>query len=115
MMDFKAQILEDLKVFHNPKEFAEMVNIWYCEKQYTVPVVIDHEAAQERKRGAGDNGEGINRIEALVYISLEDLGFVPKKGRMIEIEEAGAVNMYKIMKADNEDGEIVLELGAYDE
>lgn len=114
-MDFKAQILKDLKVFHNPGEFGTMTNIWYCGERYTVPIVIDHEAAQERKKKIDDHGEGINQIEALVYMSLDDLGFVPKKDRTIEIEEAGAVNMYRITKADHEDGEIILELGAYDE
>lgn len=112
-MDFKAQVIKDLAVFHNPGEMAEIVNIWYDQKLYTVPAVIDHTAAVERQ--AKDNAEGIHRAEALVYISLADLGFVPKKGRTIEIEEAGAVTMYEITKSDHEDGEIILELGAFDE
>lgn len=114
-MDFKAQIIKDLAVFHNPGEMAEIVNIWYCGKQYTVPAVVDHTAAAERQATQQDHAEGIHRAEALVYISLADLGFVPKKGRTIEIEEAGAVNMYEITKSDHEDGEIILELGAFDE
>lgn len=114
-MDFKAQIIKDLAVFHNPGEMAEIVNIWYCDKQYTVPAVIDHTAAVERQATQQDHAEGIHRAEALAYISLADLGFVPKKGRTIEIEEAGAVNMYEITKSDHEDGEIILELGAFDE
>lgn len=114
-MDFKAQIIKDLAAFHNPGEMAEIVNIWYCDKQYTVPAVIDHTAAAERQAAQQDHADGIHRAEALVYISLADLGFVPKKGRTIEIEEAGAVNMYEITKSDHEDGEIILELGAFDE
>lgn len=43
------------------------------------------------------------------------MGIVPKKGREIEIEEAGAVSFYTIEKSDYEAGEIVLELGAYTE
>ena len=35
-MDFKAQIIKDLKVFHNPGEFAEMMCIWYEGQQYEV-------------------------------------------------------------------------------
>ena len=114
-MDFKAQILEDLKVFHNPGEFATMTRIWYGGCCYTVPIVIDHETARDRKTLVNDHAEGINLAEALVYISFDDLGFMPEKGCNIEIEEAGAVNLYEITKSDYEDGEIVLELGAFTE
>lgn len=114
-MDFKTQIIKDLEVFHNPGEFATMTNIWYGGREYTVPVVIDHEAAMDRQRLRDDHAEGINRIEALVYISFADLGIVPEKGCNIEIEEAGAVKLYEIQKSDHEDGEIILELGAFDE
>lgn len=113
-MDFKAQIEKDLAVFHNTGEFATQMNVWYCDNQYTIPVILDHTAAVERQ-GGQDHAEGINRIEALAYISMSDLGFVPKKGRNIEFEEAGAVTMYEILKSDFEDGEIILELGAFDE
>lgn len=114
-MDFKTQILEDLKAFHNPGEFATMTNIWYDGGCYTAPIVIDHETAKDRKTLVNDHAEGINLAEALVYISFEDLGFIPKKGYAIEIEEAGAINMYEIIKSEHEDGEIVLELGAFTE
>ena len=114
-MDFKTQILKDLKVFHNPGEFATMTRIWYNGDCYTVPIVIDHEAAKDRKTPSNDHAEGIYLAEALVYISFDDLGFMPKKGHTIEIEEAAVVNEYEITKADYEDGEIVLELGAFTE
>ncbi len=114
-MDFKAQILKDLKVFHNPGEFAEMMNIWYAGSQYEVPAVLDHLTEADRKQPGGDNSEGIYRVEAILYISHDDMGIVPKKGREIEIEEAGAVNLYTIQKSSYEDGEIILELGAFTE
>lgn len=115
MIDFKAQILEDLKVFHNLGEFAEIMRIWYDGKQYTVPAVLDHLTGTDRKRTADDHAEGIYQAEAVLYMSHTDIGTVPKKGREIEIEEAGAVNIYVIEKSGYEDGEIILELGAYDE
>ena len=111
--DFKALLDSDMKVFHNPAEFAHKTNIWYLEKQYTVPAVIDHTAAEERQRAGEDHAEGIYRANCLVYIALRD--FVPKKDRNIEIEEAGAVSIYQIAKADCEDGEIILELELMDE
>jgi len=114
-MGFKEQIASDMKVFHNCGEMATMTDIWYQGKQYTVPIVIDHTAAEERQKGSGDNSEGIYRANCLVYISLYDLGTVPRKDREIEIMEAGAVNLYRISKADCEDGEIILELEMLDE
>ena len=114
-MDFKAQILKDLKVFHNPGEFATMTRIWYGGGCYKIQIVIDHETARDRKTLVDAHAEGISLPEAIVYISFDDLGFMPEKGCNIEIEEAGAVNLYEIKKSDYEDGEIVLELGAFTE
>ena len=92
-----------------------MTNIWYNGRKYTLPVIIDHEEARERQKLKEDHAEGINQIEALMYISLEDMGVVPQRGCTIEIEEAGAERLYEILKSDYEDGEIILELGAFDE
>ena len=109
-MDFKAQLVSDMKVFHNCGEMATMTDVWYQEKQHYIPIIIDHTAADERQRGSGDNAEGLHRASCLVYMSLYDFGCVP-----IEIDEAGAVNMYRIAKADCEDGEIILELEMLEE
>lgn len=113
MIDFKAQLLKDLRTFHNAAEFATVTNIWYDGEQYTVPVVIDHEAMLDRQITANDHGEGIEKAEAVLYMSLCDVGITPKKGRTIEIEEAGAVMSYQITRSDLVEGEIILELGAY--
>ena len=51
MGDFKALLDSDMKVFHNPAEMANMINIWYLEKQYTIPAIVDHTAAENRKTG----------------------------------------------------------------
>lgn len=115
MRDFKAQLEKDMETFHNPGEFASIMNIWYDGKRYEIPVVMDHTAATEREAGSGDHAEGINKLEALAFIALADLGFVPKRGRQIEFEEAGAIITYRIEKSDCEEGEIILELGAFDE
>lgn len=115
MGDFKALLDSDMAVFHNTAEFAQKTNIWYQEKQYTVPAIIDHTAAEDRRKLEADHAEGIYRANCLAYIAFHDLGFVPKKDRSIEIEEAGAVREYRIEKADCEDGEIILELELMDE
>lgn len=112
---FKALLDSDMKVFHNPAEMAHEINIWYLEKQYKVPAIIDHTGAEDRKKFETDHVEGVYRANCLVYIALRDLGFVPKKDRKIEIEEAEAVTEYRIEKADCEDGEIILELELMEE
>jgi len=114
-MDFKAQILEDLKVFHNLGEFGTVTNLWYDGSKYTIPIVIDHEIVKDRKSLMNDHAEGINRVEVTIYLSFEDLGFIPKKGMTIELEEVGSINLYEITKSVEEYGEIILELGAYSE
>ncbi len=114
-MDFKSQLIADMAAFHNTAEFASKINLMYQGKQYTVPAIIDHTGAEDREKRANDYAEGIYRANCLVYIALCDLGFVPRKDQNIEIEEAGAVSLYRIEKADCEDGEIILELELMDE
>lgn len=114
-MNFKAQLASDMKIFHNCGEFAEQTDLWYQGKKYRVPLIIDHTAADERQKLSGDNAEGLYKTDCLVYISHHDLGFIPKKGRRIEIDVAGAVEMFQIEKAEYEDGEIILELVVLDE
>lgn len=114
-MDFKTAALKDMETFHNTAEFAVVKDIRYDGETYTVPVILDHETAMERKQLNGDNGEGINKIEVVAYIALADLGFVPTRGNTIDIDDGGRYRMFNINSAECEDGEIVLELGAYDE
>lgn len=114
-MNFKKLLESDMKVFHNTGEMATITDIWYQGKMYNVPLIIDHTAADERRRLNGDNVEGLHTVSCLVYISLYDLGFIPKQGRTIEIDEAGAIRQFEIKKADHEDGEIILELEVLEE
>ena len=115
MLDFKAAALKDMETFHNTAEFGTIRNIQYGGETYTVPAILDYEKADERKQLSGDNGEGINSIEVIAYIALSDLGFVPSRGSTIDIEDGGIYRMFNINSAKCEDGEIILELGAYDE
>ena len=114
-MSFKTQLINDMKVFHNCGEFGSMTDLWYQGEKYTVPLIIDHTAADERQRLSGDNVDGLYKSDCLVYISHCDLGFIPKKDRQIEIDIAGAVEMYQIENVEYEDGEIILELVVLDE
>lgn len=111
-MDFKAQLAADMRVFHNPAEFATIAGFYYDRKWYEVPVVLDHEAAADRQRPGGDNAPGVSDLEALVYISLYDLGFMPQREHKFGVKVAGVYQEYDIVRAHHEDGEIILELGA---
>lgn len=113
-MDFKAQLVEDMKVFHNVGEFAEITEVWYGGEQYTVPLILDHEKANQRN-GQADHAEGINVVDAIAYIAHADLGFVPSRGRQIELSDAGGFTQYTILKSDYEDGEIILSLQEFEE
>ena len=54
-MDFKAQLVSDMKVFHNCGEMATMTDVWYQEKQHYIPIIIDHKSETS---GASENGTG---------------------------------------------------------
>lgn len=111
-MNFKEQLERDVKaVFHNTSEFAEEKMICYSGKYYTVPVILDYEGAQERKKPSSDNADGIFLVDAKLYVALSDINFIPRQGANIEIED----DMYRIVKVGNEAGEIVLDLERLDE
>jgi len=114
-MDFKAQCDADMAVFHNPAEFATVAGFWYDGKRYEAPAVLDHEAAAERQRKGGDNAPGVSEIQALVYVALKDIGFIPERNHEFAVQVAGVTQEYNIIKVDHEDGEIIMELGAYEE
>lgn len=119
-MDFKAQIAKDMAVFNNADEFATVTTLWYEGNEYTVPVIFDHEAAVERQKTEAsgmDHAEGINNVEVLAHIAFNDLGFLPKRNRLLEVEtDTSTFNKtYTIYKSDYEDGEIILELGVLEE
>lgn len=114
-MDFKAQLVADMRVFHNPEEMATLTGFYYDRKWYEVPAVLDHEAAAERQRPGGDNAPGVSDLEALVYISLYDLGFMPEREHKFGVKVEGVYQEYDIVRAHHEEGEIILELGALGE
>lgn len=115
MRSFKEQMEKDLRTILNPAEFGVMSEVRYRGRCYTVPVVIDRESAKGRKRMADDHAEGINRIEAIIFISLVDIGTVPEKGCMIEIGQGGWTKIYEIVCSECICGMIELGVEAYDE
>lgn len=112
MPNFKAQIERDIKdVFHNSGEFAEITDFWYKGTRYSLPVVIEYETARERSKSAHDYADGIFIADAKLYIAHSDLKVIPKQGNIITIAD----NEYRIVKAVNDMGEIILDLEMFDE
>lgn len=110
--DFKSLVKQDIEeVFQNVEEFAEMMDVFYNGKSYYIPVVMDKEVMKDRKRAASDNAEGIFLVDAVAYIAYKHMGAMPRKGKRIEFDE----EMFEIVSANNENGEIVLGLEMLDE
>lgn len=110
--NFKAQLDRDRKrVFHNSREFAEIKEIEYDGAYYKIPVVLDYEAAKDRVKSGSDHAGGIYLVDLVVYIDLDDITTVPRKGHQIAIDG----DLYNIVTVENRRGEIVLNLDAFTE
>lgn len=109
-MNFKEQVDRDLKkIFHNTGEFAEVIEFYLDNKPIEAKVVLDYSEFNERKkagRGDKDNVEGLFNVDLIMYISLESLGKIPRKGQELEING----EYYNIKKVKNEMGELTIYL-----
>lgn len=106
-MNFKAQLDNDLKkVFHNSGEFAEVIEFYYNNKPIKAKVVLDYSEYNERKKAGSDNAEGLFNVDLIMFITLEALGKMPRKGQEMEIND----EYYTISKVKNEVGELTIYL-----
>lgn len=107
-MNFKAQLDKDLKnVFHDTGVFADKVKFYYDNKPYNLPVVLDYAEYTDRKKAGSDYAEGLFHVDLIMFVSLEDLKKIPRRGQEIEIGK----DIYTIEKVKNEAGELTLYLG----
>ena len=115
-MDFKAQLEADMSIFHNVGEMADLMDVYYGNDSYTIPVLIDYTQVSERKIIASDHVQGINETDAVAYMALSDIGKIPKRDMDIEIgtSETG-YKTFRIVKSSCEAGEIILELAELNE
>lgn len=111
-MNFKEQLKRDVKdIFHNTKEFAEETEIHYNNNYYNIPIVLDYEGAQDRKKPSSDNVDGVFRVDVTMYVAYSDLNILPRQGAKIEVGD----EIFRIAKVGNEAGEIILDLERLDE
>lgn len=111
-MNFKEQLKRDVKdIFHNANEFAEEKEIYYNGNYYNIPVILDYEGAQDRKKPSNDNVDGVFLVDVKMYAAFNDLTVIPRQGMQIEIED----DIFRIVKVGIEEGEIILDLERLDE
>jgi hypothetical protein len=109
MKNFKDQIRRDIAdVFHNTREFAEMTKFTYGGNVYNVSAVLDYTGAAERKKPGSDHAEGLFAVDLSMYLSQSELGFIPKRGMDVELGDS----LFRIVKVEAEEGEIILRLEA---
>ena len=112
--DFALELIRVLQGEDKAKEMAEKIEITYQGSRKVVAAILD--SAEEITRQKNDPAQGINEIDSILYVSLEEMGEIPEKGSDIEIgtKETGWVR-YEIVKSHYEDGEIILNLMRYEE
>lgn len=95
-----------MQVFHNPSEVAEIHDFWIGEKHHKGAIIIEDMGATDRVKSVDDNVPNIHKEDITVYVPLEVIGKVPRKGLDFELSD----KIYKITKAREDVGEVVLTL-----
>lgn len=109
MPGFKAQLARDITAtFFNMDEFGEARRVEYAGLCLDIPLVFDSELQAERSQPYRDHTETIYNEDVTVYCSLEKLGKMPKKGRVITID--GDDYLIKSAKLDEKLITLVLEV-----
>ena len=104
-MGFKDHVANDINnIYMNISEHAELTRVRYNAKRgKRIPVVFDHDGQVERSRSGGafrDNSGDVFVSDLVVYIAAKDLNTRPRRETNIEIED----EVYRIVRADDEDG-----------
>ncbi len=102
-MNMKEAILQDLSIFVNIDEFAELHEV----NGQTIPVVIDADITKKRLRYRDESYDGVYSGQVVVYVKSADLPGVPAIGSVFRLDG----KMYLVANASNEMGilEITLE------
>lgn len=106
-MNFKDQVDQDItKVFHNALEFAEVVEFYINDTPKKALAVLDYGKYTDREKTKSDHAEGLFLCDLIMYVSLEDMGQMPRKGQVMEIRG----EEYNIEKVVLEMGELTIYL-----
>ena len=116
-MGFKDHVANDIKtIYTNIFEHAELTRVRYNTKRgKRIPVVFDHDGTVERTRTSTavgrDNADDILIADKIVYIATSDLNTRPRRETNIEIAD----EVYRIVRADDEDGIFKIWLLMFDD
>ena len=92
-MSFKDSVAADnLGVFLNLAEFADLRTVRYDGEEYTdIPIVMRGLKEQERRQIQSDHAQGLYLVTSVVHCRLSDLGGVqPERGTRIKINDWAA-------------------------
>jgi len=118
-MTFREIVAQDnVKVFGNTNEFADLRTIYYDGEKYEeVPVVMTKLKEKDRTVPVKDHAQGFYLVTAIVHFPVEYLdGHVPENGSKISISDDEAFDReYYVAQSSCDLGMVRLELEEYDE
>ena len=118
-MSFRESVLQDnLNVFSNTDEFADLRTVVYDDEEYKdIPVVLTKLKEKDRNASVKDHVQGIYLVNAIAHFSVEKLGgHIPEEGCKISItDDDGFPHWYYVAQSSCDLGMVRLELEAYDE
>ncbi|MGB8452735.1 MAG: hypothetical protein WCD89_10410 [Anaerocolumna sp.] len=106
-MTFKEALNDDLDVFFNLEEFAELHHIDGSE----LSIIIDEDGLEEIKNLRDADYDGIYKAVLLFYVKKNDIGGKPAINALMEMDD----KTYRVIGASGNDDVIKIILGWYDE
>lgn len=121
-MSFKNMVAADnLNVFMNIEEFADLRTVRYDDVIYTdVPIVLTGLKEKDRSAAGSDHAQGLYRVTSVLHIRIDDLGGKqPERGTKISINDReGGLGFFRdfyVAASVCEMGMLRVELEAIDE
>lgn len=105
-MNLKQLMEEDLAVFFNPEELAEVHQFWIDGTRYKGAIIINDEGVRDRSTSHTDHVTSIYTEILTAHIPLGLIEEAPRKGLTFELDN----REYEIIKVRESTGEVVLTL-----
>lgn len=106
-MTFREAVNDDLDVFFNLDEFAEIHSIDGTE----TPIIIDDDALEELKNTRDTNYDGLYKAVLLFYVKPMDIGGKPAIDALIRVDD----KPYRVIGASGNDDVLKIILGRYED
>lgn len=114
--NLKQQLmLDNSRVFHNPKGFSEKMRIEYQGRTMEVWAQMEEEGTAVRDKNnnqrKSDHEKLLYQYDKYLWVNREDFGCIPKKDRKIRVNGI----LYTVREVTHEFGEIMMTLRRLDE